>query len=185
MSIQSNCNSLTMIGMVIGEKVSSNKHSNFPANSYLFKVTSTNTGKRCEICSKLSMKTAAERLQWRCSGVFTVKFEHISHLNIVFIVHFEQVNVSWESALLTNSRVWFYIFIKDENKCYECEPSMKLFAFVQIWISIGRRPISCHWPFSIPSENISCIDCGKNTITWVTGLKFSGNRKENVRRGVH
>ena len=52
-----------MIGMVIGEKVSSNKHSNFPANSYLFKVTSTNTGKRCEICSKLSMKTAAERLQ--------------------------------------------------------------------------------------------------------------------------
>ena len=36
--------------------------------------------------------------QWRRSGVFIVNFEHISHpFSSVYIVDFEQVNVSWES----------------------------------------------------------------------------------------
>ena len=34
--------------------------------------------------------------QWRCSDVFIINFEHISHLfSSVSIVEFEQVNVSW------------------------------------------------------------------------------------------
>ena len=33
----------------------------FPANIYLFKVTNRNTRKRCEICSKLTKKTAERR----------------------------------------------------------------------------------------------------------------------------
>ena len=51
----------------------------YPTGNYLFKVNNRNTRTRCEICSKLTIKTL-ERLPWRCSGVFIVNFEHISHL---------------------------------------------------------------------------------------------------------
>ena len=48
-----------------------------------------------EICSKLKIKTP-KRHHWRCFGVFTVNFEHISHLCSSFsIVNFEQVNSGW------------------------------------------------------------------------------------------
>ena len=68
--------------------------SKFPANIYLLKVIDRNARKRCEICSKLTAKTL-ERHQRRRSSVFTVNFEHISHLfPSVSIVEFEQVNVS-------------------------------------------------------------------------------------------
>ena len=48
-----------------------------PTNVYLFKLNNRNSTKK---------------YHWRCSGVFIVNFEHISHLSIV---DFEQVNVSW------------------------------------------------------------------------------------------
>ena len=47
-----------------------------PAGNYMFKVNNRTTRTRCEICSKLTMKTP-ERGQWRRSGVFIVNFEHI------------------------------------------------------------------------------------------------------------
>ena len=47
-----------------------------PAGINLLKVNNRNRA-RCEICSKLTIKTPE---QWRRSGVFIVKFEHISHL---------------------------------------------------------------------------------------------------------
>ena len=56
-----------------------------PANIYLFKVNNRNTRKRSEICSKLTTKTPTRR-QWRRSGVFTVNFEHILHLFVVFLL---------------------------------------------------------------------------------------------------
>ena len=56
----------------------------YPAHIYLFKVNNTNR-KRCEICSKLTIKTP-ERRQWRHSGVFIVNFEHISPLFLVFLL---------------------------------------------------------------------------------------------------
>ena len=37
-----------------------------------------NTRKKCEICSKLPIKTPKRR-QWRGSGVFIVNFNHTSH----------------------------------------------------------------------------------------------------------
>ena len=40
---------------------------------------------RCEICSKLTIKTP-ERHQRHCSGVFIVNFEHISHLFLVLLL---------------------------------------------------------------------------------------------------
>ena len=57
-----------------------------PADIYSFKVNNRNTRKRCEICSKLIIKTSEWRhwCHWRPSGVFIVNFEHISHLFLVF-----------------------------------------------------------------------------------------------------
>ena len=40
---------------------------------------------RCEICSKLTIKTP-ERRYWHRSDVFIVNFEHISHLVLVFLL---------------------------------------------------------------------------------------------------
>ena len=58
----------------------------YPAGNYILtKANNRNTGTRCEICSKLTIKTP-ERRHWRRSGVFIVNFEHISHLVLVFIL---------------------------------------------------------------------------------------------------
>ena len=67
---------------------------------HLFKVNNRNTRKRCKIRSKLTIKTPEHRL-WRCSGVFIVSFEHISHLFLVFLLLIEQVNVRWVYSLLS------------------------------------------------------------------------------------
>ena len=52
---------------------------------YMFKVNNRNTRKKCEICSKLTIKTP-QRLHWRRSGVFIVNFQHISHLVLLFLL---------------------------------------------------------------------------------------------------
>ena len=66
-----------------------------PANIYLFKFSNINTRKRCELCSKLIIKTPERR-----HGIVLV-FLYLT-LNIihtflsVFIVDFKQVNVNWD-----------------------------------------------------------------------------------------
>ena len=57
----------------------------YPANIYLFSVNIRSTRKRCEICSKLTIKVS-ERRQWCRSDIFIVNFEHISHLFLVFLL---------------------------------------------------------------------------------------------------
>ena len=52
---------------------------------YLLKVNKKNIRTRCEICSKLTIKIP-ERRHWRRSGVFSVSFEHILHLVLVFLL---------------------------------------------------------------------------------------------------
>ena len=54
-------------------------------NIFLLKVNNRNTRKRCEICSKLTIKTP-ERHYWHRSGVFIANVEHISHLVLVFLL---------------------------------------------------------------------------------------------------
>ena len=56
-----------------------------PAGIYLLKVNNRNTRTRCEICSKLTMKTPEQR-HWHRSGVCIVNFEHISHLVLVILL---------------------------------------------------------------------------------------------------
>ena len=54
----------------------------FPANIYLFKVNNRNGRKRCEICSKLTIKTL-------------LKLLYLTLLSNVFIDEIEQVNHFW------------------------------------------------------------------------------------------
>ena len=56
-----------------------------PGRNYMSKVNNTDTRTRCEICSKLTIKTL-ERSQWRHSGVFIVNFEHILRLVQLFLL---------------------------------------------------------------------------------------------------
>ena len=51
------------------------KYCLYAANIYLLKVNNANTGKRCEICSQLTIKLPERRR--RRSRVFVVNFEHI------------------------------------------------------------------------------------------------------------
>ena len=57
----------------------------YPANIYLFKVNNRNTRKRCEICSKLTIKTP---LVFLLLTYFTL-------FSTVSIIELEQVNVTW------------------------------------------------------------------------------------------
>ena len=73
------------------------------ARIYLLKVNNRNTRTRCEICSKLTIKTT-EQCQWRRSSVFIANFVHISHLVLVFsIVNFKYVNTGWFLIFLMQS----------------------------------------------------------------------------------
>ena len=57
----------------------------YPGGNYMFKVNNRNTTTKCEIRSKLTIKTT-ERRYWRRSGVFIVNFEHISQLVLVVLL---------------------------------------------------------------------------------------------------
>ena len=54
-------------------------NASYPAGIYRLKVNNRNTKTRCATCSKLSIKM-------RLSDIFIVKFEHISHLVLVFFL---------------------------------------------------------------------------------------------------
>ena len=88
----------------------------------MFEVNNRNTKKRCQICSKLTIKTP-ERSQWRCSGVFIDNFEHISHFFLVAEFD-EQAHVSWlyaglANAFLTNAPI-LYPLKTLESHFYSC-----------------------------------------------------------------
>ena len=59
-----------------------------PAGICLLKIHSRNIRTRCEVFSKLTIKTPPVTLVhiWHRSGVFIVNFEHISHLVLVFLL---------------------------------------------------------------------------------------------------
>ena len=65
------------------------------ADNYMFKVNNRTTRTRCEISSKLTIKTP-ERRQWRHSGVFIINFEQFfTPCSSVSIVKFEHANADW------------------------------------------------------------------------------------------
>ena len=68
--------------IVVNQKDRPRSH---PAGNYMFQVNNRNTRTSCEICPKLTIKVT-ERRQWHRSGIFIAKFEHISHLVLVFLL---------------------------------------------------------------------------------------------------
>ena len=56
-----------------------------PTGIYLLKVNNRNTRTRCEICSKLTIKTPARR-NLRRSVVSIVNFEHMPYLALVLLL---------------------------------------------------------------------------------------------------
>ena len=75
---------------ILGNDIYTGKNSSTKID--LFAVNNSNTRKRCEICSKLTIKSPQRR-----STVFIVNFEHILYILTPFssvpIVGFEHVNV--------------------------------------------------------------------------------------------
>ena len=88
-----------------------------PVGIYLLKVNNRNTTARCEICSKITSKTP-ERRQWRHSGVFIVKFEHIiadwdaMHKNVMMNLQF-QPGIYLLKVSNRNTRAVFKVKNKD------------------------------------------------------------------------
>ena len=80
--MQNTCFSEKELKIILQDKYSN--HADL-TGIYLLKVNNRNTGTRCEICSKLIIKTSERRLKRR-SGVFIINFEHISHLVLVFLL---------------------------------------------------------------------------------------------------
>ena len=63
-------------------KVNYFAHTRLTLEAKFREVNNVNGRRRCEICSKLTMKTPCLFL----IGMFIVNFEHISHLVLVFIL---------------------------------------------------------------------------------------------------
>ena len=63
-----------------------------PAGIFLLKVNNRNTRKRCEICSKLTIK-ALERRRCRRHEVFIVNFEQI--FTHIFVVQKVNMHLIW------------------------------------------------------------------------------------------
>ena len=94
--------------------------------NYMFKVNCRNTRTRCEMCSKLTIKTP-ERLQWHHSDVFIVNFEHMlmasfwslycwpwtyfTPCSSVSIVNFGQINAGWTLCFYVIFGTYDQIFI--------------------------------------------------------------------------
>ena len=89
------------------------------ANTCLFKFNSRDTKERCEICSKLTIKTP-QRRQWRRSGVVIVKFENVSHLSLVFLL------LLWTCKCLLRNVIQMIGISKEKR--------MKLMTFTIHWI---------------------------------------------------
>ena len=78
-----------------------------PTSNYMFEVNNRNTRTRCEICSKLTIKTP-ERRKWRRSGVFIVNFEHIFHLVLMFLMPTSKWMVKFESWFGWQLKILFW-----------------------------------------------------------------------------
>ena len=88
----------------------------YPLNIYLFKFNNRNTGKRCEICSRLALKLP-ER-----GGVFIVNFEHISHFFLSFL-------------LLTPNKQMFARYVLDVSVDYSQNVSLAHLLFFILPVS--------------------------------------------------
>ena len=84
----------------------------YPAGNCIFKVSNRNTRTRCELYSKLTIKTLL------LSFVFTVNFEHILHLVSHLSHHLSSVNWSrYENRILDTREAFKYGWVVLAVKC--------------------------------------------------------------------
>ena len=141
---------------------------NYPAGNYMFKINNRNTRTRCEMCSKLTIKTP-ERRHWRHSGVFIVNFKRISHLVLVFM-------------LLTLSRYTFIIpflaritISSDKKEVLDYEPFTKQEQLSQpitiSWADAKHRNFllngfeTSFWSWELQLQEISMVLCLSHKIS--------------------
>ena len=74
-----------------------------PANIYLVKVNNRNTTERCEMCSKITIKTL-DRFNDVVLVSLLLTVNIISSFSSVSVVDFEQINVCWGAPL----GKWFF-----------------------------------------------------------------------------
>ena len=89
-------------------------HLSVPASVYLLKVNNRNTRTRCEICSKLTIKTP-ERRHWRRYSVFIVNFEHISHLVLVLLLLTLNKQMPAEVSFVQRTFTWYFLLVSDRT----------------------------------------------------------------------
>ena len=88
------------------------KHCN-PANNYIFKFSNRNFRKRCEMRSKLRLKTP-ERRHWHPSHVFIVNFEHFFFMFLLFLLFILGMYLfAGNIYFLFNEHIWllFLVFL--------------------------------------------------------------------------
>ena len=73
----------------------------FPAGNFMFKVNNKNTTTRCEICSKLTIKTVV-------LVCLLLTWTYFTPCSSVFIVNFEQVNACWARKW---SKMWSLVHL--------------------------------------------------------------------------
>ena len=92
----------------------------YPVDIYLLKVNNRNTRTRCEICSKLTIKTS-ERRQWRVS-----------------IVNFELVIADWVHFGVTANRIFSYITSENRHCNQVMLPSRDFVMYIP-WVKLFRK----------------------------------------------
>ena len=114
-----------------------------PANIYLFKFSNRDTRKKCEVCSKLTIKTP-ERRHGRRFGVSVVNFEHISRL-MLNLSRYLFARIAWKiiynKALSHCKRMWkifssFYYFCYCFAPVKHCDDELMILKY---WYSPWLR----------------------------------------------
>ena len=92
----------------------------------MFKVNNRNAGKRCEICSKLTIKTPERCVR---TGVFIVNFEHISHLVLLFLLLTLNISAGWKNCqksvgekmlkLIFRNNLYLYCILKNVSADFD------------------------------------------------------------------
>ena len=109
----------------------------------MFKVYNKNTRTRCEIYSKLIIKTP-ERRHWRRSSVFTVNSEHISHHVPVFVLltSSRQIVLVFQDIIEEDNLDWWSKYFASADEIEKCgkflEKGHKTIQVIKSYVCNGR-----------------------------------------------
>ena len=113
-----------------------------PANIHIFKINNRKPRKTYELWSKFIIKTP-QRRQFCCSDFFIVKFEHISHLFLLF--------------LLTSNRILFDWSGLPQPVLYHLSPgSHMIILLLEYWVQCSEGDLAM--PQKIIARPLQCLD---------------------------